>query len=181
MFVLNNKFLERKFMDNALKLFYYQFHTEQHYFYCHDILEEAWKENPSFSKNDPVVSLILFATGCYHYRRHNYIGAKRSFQRAYKVITQATSSQYLGLNINYYQKLIVQMISNIEQQKAFEPIQLPITETMEQQILQDYPNYILTPYVIDDEYIVHHHIKRDRSEVIQARQEAIQNNNRLSK
>lgn len=181
MFVINNKFLERKFMDNALKLFYYQFHTEQHYFLCHDILEEAWKQNSSFSKNDPVVSLILFATGCYHYRRHNFIGAKRSFERAYKVIVQDEDSQYLGLYISHYKNLITQIIYNIEQRKTFQPIQLPITDTMEQQILHDFPNYILTPYVIEDDYIIHHHIKRDRSEVIQARQDAIKNNNRLSK
>ena len=64
-------------MKEALKLFYFQFHTEQHYFLCHDILEEAWKENPHFNKNDAIVSLILFSTGCYHYRRGNLIGAKR--------------------------------------------------------------------------------------------------------
>lgn len=179
MFVMNNKFLERKFMDKALKLFYYEFHTEQHYFLCHDVLEEAWKENPSFSKNDPVVSLILFATGCYHYRRRNFIGAKRSFERAYKVIAQDDYSQYLGLHIEKYKTLISQMITNIEQSKSFQPIQIPITEAMEQQILQDYPNYILTPYVIDDDYIIHHHLKRDRSEVIEARQAAIKKNQRL--
>ncbi|MCI8279249.1 MAG: DUF309 domain-containing protein, partial [Staphylococcus xylosus] len=46
-------------MKKALKDFYFHFHTKQHYFLCHDILEEAWKDNESFRKDDAVVSLIL--------------------------------------------------------------------------------------------------------------------------
>lgn len=42
---------------------------------CHDILEDAWKEQPSYSKQDAIVSLILFTTASYHHRRHNYKGA----------------------------------------------------------------------------------------------------------
>ena len=67
-------------MDDALIHFYYQFHKHQHYFLCHDILEEAWKLNLSFSKNDAVVSLILFASACYHYRRDNIKGALKSYK-----------------------------------------------------------------------------------------------------
>ena len=54
---------------------FYQFHRHQHYFLCHDILEDAWKEQPSYSKQDAIVSLILFTTASYHHRRHNYKGA----------------------------------------------------------------------------------------------------------
>ena len=45
--------------------YYYQFHKHQHYFLCHDILEDAWKSQNTFSKHDAVVSLILFATANY--------------------------------------------------------------------------------------------------------------------
>ena len=51
--------------------YYYQFHKHQHYFLCHDILEDAWKSQNTFSKHDAVVSLLLFATANYHYRRGN--------------------------------------------------------------------------------------------------------------
>ena len=37
--------------------YYYQFHKHQHYFLCHDILEDAWKSQNTFSKHDAVVSL----------------------------------------------------------------------------------------------------------------------------
>ena len=70
-------------MNKALSHFYYQFHTHQHYFLCHDILEELWKSNPNFSKKDAVVSLILFSTAMYHYRRCNKLGALKSFKKRY--------------------------------------------------------------------------------------------------
>lgn len=161
-------------MKEALKLFYFQFHTEQHYFLCHDILEEAWKENPHFNKNDAIVSLILFSTGCYHYRRGNLIGAKRSFIKALSVINAVNIKPDLGLDITTYKSLVQNMIDNVGQEQPFVPVHLPLNTAFEQQIIQQFPNYIVTPYVIDDDYIVHHHIKRDRSEVIAARKQALQ-------
>lgn len=161
-------------MKEALKLFYFQFHTEQHYFLCHDILEEAWKENPHFNKNDAIVSLILFSTGCYHYRRGNLIGAKRSFIKALSVINSVNIKPDLGLDITTYKSLVQNMIDNVGQEQPFAPVHLPLNTAFEQQIIQQFPNYIVTPYVIDDDYIVHHHIKRDRSEVIAARKQALQ-------
>nr|MQS96213.1 DUF309 domain-containing protein [Escherichia coli] len=35
-------------MQQALINFYYQFHTKQHYFLCHDILEDAWKAENNY-------------------------------------------------------------------------------------------------------------------------------------
>ena len=70
-------------MNKALSHFYYQFHTHQHYFLCHDILEELWKSKPNFSKKDAVVSLILFSTAMYHYRRCNKLGALKAFKKRY--------------------------------------------------------------------------------------------------
>lgn len=160
-------------MKEALKLFYFQFHTEQHYFLCHDILEEAWKENPHFNKNDAIVSLILFATGCYHYRRGNLKGAKRSFIKALTVINEVDVEPDLGLDLMSYRSLIQNMINNVSQEQPFAPVYLPLTAAFEQQIMQQFPNYIRTPYIIDNDYIVHHHLKRDRSEVIAARARAL--------
>ena len=63
-----------RWIGQSLNRFYYYFH-KQHYFLCHDILEEAWKSNINFSKKDGIVSLILFSTAMYHYRRGNTKGA----------------------------------------------------------------------------------------------------------
>ena len=44
---------------------------------------------------------------------------------------------------------------------------------MQQKILTTYPNYIMTEYVIRDSYIVNHHLERDRTEVNEARLNAL--------
>ncbi|WP_186311404.1 DUF309 domain-containing protein, partial [Bacillus toyonensis] len=75
--------------DQSLMDYYYQFHKHQHYFLCHDILEDAWKSQNTFSKHDAVVSLILFATANYHYRRGNLKGALKSFEKALLTINHA--------------------------------------------------------------------------------------------
>lgn len=158
----------------ALLDFYFQFHTKQHYFLCHDILEDAWKTNPNYNKEDAVVSLILTATGAYHYRRHNYVGAYKSFSKALKVIEKYNSAINIGLDIQAYKSLLVELINAAKKEKSFEPIHLPLTATMEQDILQQHPNYVMTYYKIEDEYIIDHHLKRDRTEVEAARKRALQ-------
>ncbi|MGO3049440.1 DUF309 domain-containing protein [Staphylococcus casei] len=160
-------------MENALQEFYYQFHTKQHYFLCHDILEEAWKENPYYSKDDAVVSLILLATGCYHYRRENNVGAVKSFNKALRVINQSTTNHHLGLKMGAYEKVIQTLITAVEKGNPFSTIQLPLTETMKQSVLARYPDFTLDPIKVEDSYIVHHHLERDRTEVHQARQQAL--------
>lgn len=161
-------------MEDALIHFYYQFHKNQHYFLCHDILEEAWKAYPSFSKNDAVVSLILFATACYHYRRGNHKGALKSYEKSLSVISNAADSEQLHLDIHHYKKLIRHQITSLRENQPFVPVKLPLETSFNQYIKKVYPNYIFTSFVISEPYIVHHHLKRDRSEVIQAREEAKQ-------
>lgn len=96
--------------------YYYQFHKHQHYFLCHDILEDAWKSQNTFSKHDAVVSLILFATANYHYRRGNLKGALKSFEKALLTINHAKDDTQLHLNINEFKQLIVKMIEAVKLQ-----------------------------------------------------------------
>ena len=90
------------------------------------------------------------------------------------VINAVNIKPDLGLDITTYKSLVQNMIDNVGQEQPFAPVHLPLNTAFEQQIIQQFPNYIVTPYVIDDDYIVHHHIKRDRSEVIAARKQALQ-------
>ncbi len=85
-------------MQQALINFYYQFHT-QHYFLCSSILEDAWKAENNYSKQDAVVSLILFATACYHYRRNNLKGAYKSFNKSKEIIQNAKKPQKYVLSL----------------------------------------------------------------------------------
>ncbi|MBE5661941.1 DUF309 domain-containing protein [Staphylococcus sp. SS21] len=161
-------------MQQALINFYYQFHKKQHYFLCHDILEEAWKEENNFSKQDAVVSLILFATACYHYRRNNLKGAYKSFNKSNEIIQNAQDSYVLNLNIDEFQKLIEQQIAMINKSESFSPVVLPINPDFENIIKVNFPDYDYNQETITDSFIVDHHKLRDRSDVIKAKQEAIQ-------
>ncbi|WP_436956222.1 DUF309 domain-containing protein [Staphylococcus sp. AS1337] len=160
-------------MEKALKDFYFHFHTNQHYFLCHDILEEAWKDNEHFRKDDAVVSLILLATGCYHFRRANHKGAMKSFNKALNVIEGYTNDTELGIELESYKTILLELIEAAKNYDNFLPIQLPLTPSMQQAILKDYPNFTMTDYTIEDSYIVNHHIERDRSEVQAARLQAL--------
>lgn len=161
-------------MQQALINFYYQFHTKQHYFLCHDILEDAWKAENNYSKQDAVVSLILFATACYHYRRNNLKGAYKSFNKSKEIIQNAKDRDTLYLNLNDYQLLIEQQIAKLNAAKPFSSVILPITPVFERIIKANYPDYDYNQETSTDPFIVDHHMRRDRSEVIAAKEEAIQ-------
>lgn len=159
-------------MQDALQQFYYYFNTQQHYFLCHDILEEAWKENPHYSKSDAVVSLILFATGCYHHRRSSFKGACKSYQKAKNVIQQHEDPQ-LGLHIDLYLNLIDQLLELANQGRPFTPIELLMTNEMKQHVIERFPDYEFTKVMIEDRYIIDHHLLRDRRAVLEARYQAL--------
>ncbi|SCT03465.1 DUF309 domain-containing protein [Staphylococcus caeli] len=160
-------------MEKALQDFYYQFHTKQHYFLCHDILEEAWKSNASFSKDDAIVSLVLMATGCYHFRRDNHRGAIKSFNKALKVIELHDNITHLGMDIDAYKYMLKSLIAHVDNGKPFAPIELPLTNSMVKRIMRAYPHFVMTTDMVTESYIVNHHLERDRSEVNEARQNAL--------
>lgn len=162
-------------MEQALIDYFYQFHVEQHYFLCHDILEECWKAQPTHSKKDAIVSLILLATGAYHYRRQNYVGAHRTFMKAQKIIKEAPFQQVmqLGVNFDQYINMLEQLIEATSKQSPFAPIEIPITTEMYHLIIQQYPNYQLNLNIVHHPYIKDYHKYRDRSSVIDARIQAL--------
>lgn len=164
-------------MKQALIEFYYQFHTKQHYFLCHDILEEAWKAQSQFTKRDAVVSLILCATACYHYRRGNYKGAHTLFQRAARVAYENQETlHHLGLESINYLTLLNDLIEMTQQHHPFKPVILPLQSTMKTQVKHDYPDYTVMRQINTLPYIRNHHLLRDRHDVEQARLEALKRN-----
>ncbi|MDU2354720.1 MAG: DNA-processing protein DprA, partial [Anaerococcus sp.] len=106
-----------------------------------DILEELWKSNPNFSKKDAVVSLILFSTAMYHYRRCNKLGALKSFKKALYTFKHAKDKETLGLKVNEFTFLIQNQIEKVKYDQTFQPIQLPIKSSVEREIINLYPNY----------------------------------------
>ena len=162
-------------MQQALIEYYYQFHAKQHYFLCHDILEDAWKSQDDYAKDDIIVSLILLATGAYHHRRHNFQGAYRSYQKAQKVIEQYSAEvieSQLGLQALVFREQLKTLVDAAHNAEAFRPIALPLTPIMLEMIVATYPAYQWTADVVETPIIMHHHRYRDRSEVVAAREAA---------
>ncbi|MBN4948595.1 DUF309 domain-containing protein, partial [Staphylococcus sp. EG-SA-2] len=80
----------------------------------------------------------------------------------------------LYLNLNDYQLLIEQQIAKLNAAKPFSSVILPITPDFERIIKANYPDYDYNQETSTDPFIVDHHMRRDRSEVISAKEEAIQ-------
>lgn len=75
------------------------FHGDRDYFECHELLEDYWKKTDSGNKDSIWVGLILVAVSSYHHRRSNFIGAKRTLEKAMHIFEfQADSLTKLGLD-----------------------------------------------------------------------------------
>ncbi|WP_323702302.1 DUF309 domain-containing protein [Mammaliicoccus sp. Dog046] len=155
--------------------FHYNFHVHRHYFECHDILEEYWKAQPHFSKNDAVVSLILFSTACYHYRRENIKGALKTFNKSLQIAILNPSFEYLGVEREAYISVIQSQILKINQNKKYKSIQLPLTDECLYALNQTFTDFEYNTLPDVSDYIKHHHLLRDRTEVIEQRNAAYLN------
>ncbi len=70
--------------------------------------------------------------------------------------------------------LIEQDIAKLNAAKPFSSVILPITPVFERIIKANYPDYDYNQETATDPFIVDDHMRRDRSEVIAAKEEAIQ-------
>nr|WP_263313225.1 DUF309 domain-containing protein [Mammaliicoccus sp. Marseille-Q6498] len=156
-------------METNIISFHYHFHVLRHYFECHDILEEHWKDQEHFTKNDAIVSLILFSTACYHYRRGNFKGALKSYKNALQVAELNTEFEHLGIEKAQYISLINTQLMRIEQGETYNNIQLPLTTACYQSLESTYEDFEFNYNTDVSDYIKHYHLLRDRSEVIKSR------------
>ncbi|GAB3072006.1 DUF309 domain-containing protein [Salinicoccus sesuvii] len=160
--------------------FYNELIIKQDYFECHEIMEEAWKSKSNFTKKDPEVFLILLATGEYHYRRNNSIGAKRSYKRALSLYYE---NRYDLQAFGMEDALIDLMRARLSRMStsAFIPASFPLTEPTWAALHASYGNGITIDAFrkksekrfIQDPAVVHKHRLRDRSGVIREREAAI--------
>lgn len=162
-------------METNIMEFHYHFHVLRHYFECHDILEEHWKEQDQFSKNDPIVSLILFSTACYHYRRGNVKGALKTYQKSLQIAELNDQFDHLGIEKTQYISVVNSQILRIQQNKLYQNIQLPLTSACYQALESAYDDFTFNYDDHISDYIKHYHLLRDRTEVINSRNLAYEN------
>lgn len=162
---------------NAYVSYLVEFHASRDYFECHELLEEYWKEHPQDPLADTWVGFIQLAVGLYHERRGNLRGALKMFVQAEKKLSVSPLEE-LGIDKNSLLKQLV-----------------PRREALLAGIKMDYVDINLRiindellslchcsceerglkwgrPSPLGDESVIHRHTRRDRSDVIAARQEA---------
>jgi predicted metal-dependent hydrolase len=145
------------------------FNIEKDYFECHEVGEEYWKSLAPKDKMHPLTGWIQMAVGMYHWRRSNYPGALRSFIRSKAKLSDA------GIWMEGFDraKLIEQIseaIVAVTERKPFQPFLLPLaSEELQEKVdayRQAHPNEEQDPH-----FVMHKHRLRDRSSIINLREQ----------
>ncbi|WP_017380395.1 DUF309 domain-containing protein [Paenisporosarcina sp. TG-14] len=148
------------------------FNEHEDYFECHEVLEEYWKEIAPSDKTHPLTALILLATGMYHWRRDNFIGAQKSLKKASERIqANASNNFYDGIHLTQVVDYLHESMELVQQKKSFRAFKILIISPELIEVINKQPS--LAPLVGDN--LIHKHMLRDRSEVLKAREEKRRN------
>lgn len=146
-------------------LFLSYFNRNYDYFECHEVLEEHWKDVAPGVRDHELVGFIQLATGMYHWRRQNFVGAHRILMKAQKHLhAHPSSTYYTGLSMK---QLFIDLQRAIEQtakKQSFTNFPLAITDSTLQQLVDEE----VLPSLSAD-FIQNKHRLRDRQDVIQER------------
>lgn len=147
------------------------FHATRDYFECHEVLEEHWKQ----TKEHIWIGLIQLAVGMYHYRRGNIAGAKRMFTKAMRACQREKQAyEALGIHVEQLVSLLHTYVKRIDDGQPYESICLPIHDISLLHICQqqcDVKGGVWGEKSdMSNEYIIHKHKLRDRSDVVAERE-----------
>lgn len=154
------------------------FHTDRDFFECHEVLEEYWKETKGDVLGPVWVGLIQLAVGLYHHRRGNQAGARKML---------SSSAKKLGAHMDKLESLGImasQCVEEIDRRATLvQQSDLPIYTDMniplqDEELLQECIACSIvvpwnSPSDMKQDAIIHKHLYRDRSEVVEARRKAL--------
>lgn len=148
------------------------FNDNQDYFECHEVLEEYWKEQENFSKDHPLTGYILMATGLYHWRRGNTVGASRTLNKAITRFREMPVQFDDYLEEVSIDEIIIQLehcLTRIELGEYFYTFQLPISSELEVEAEKSKSLIVLLPK--NSASVIHKHMQRDRTDILLQREE----------
>ena len=153
------------------------FNGNQDYFECHEVLEEYWKDVAPGEKKHPLVGYIQLATGLYHWRRGNFVGAERMLKNALRIFETEKIDAVFFEKIDVKQLLedVQASIQSVESGVQFEGFKLGIVDAELHTLVQ---NAIKSLPASDDAYLLNKHTLRDRSDVIMEREKNLQERGR---
>ncbi|MCC5892681.1 DUF309 domain-containing protein [Exiguobacterium sp.] len=138
------------------------FECHADYFECHEVLEEAWQDGNRQQVGYAV--LIQYAVAHYHARRGNEAGAKKSIDALKRKLVLASDElEMLGVDVPRF-------ANDLERWPL--PHVLPLNETTRGHIERLKPTF--EPTELSFEQLVHKHIYRDRTPVVNERLLAIE-------
>ena len=143
------------------------FNETNDYFECHEFLEDYWKEVSPRHKNHALTSLILLATSMYHWRRGNLTGSLKTMRTSLKRMELTKDSPYFE-NLNY-QCLIENMNHSLHlmtNHQKFQGFTIEITNPALQSKVREL--HLETNESL--EFLIHKHMLRDRSEILEERE-----------
>ncbi|OLN23277.1 hypothetical protein BTO30_04730 [Domibacillus antri] len=148
------------------------FHIDRDYFECHELLEEHWKKTDG-ARDSVWVGLIQSAVYLYHYRRGNINGAKRMAAKAIDCFSKKqTELARLGIDAGRFTAAIRESAARLEDGMPFKPLPIPISDT---KLADEFDLFAETFEPEPNElFLSEKHKLRDRSDVIEARQSAIE-------
>jgi uncharacterized protein len=146
------------------------FHGQRDYFECHEVLEEYWKET-GMIKDHLWVGLIQVAVALYHHRRENFSGAERMLSSAIKNLKQNSPQlPNVALAEEKLFALLEERLRKIKNTKSYVSLDLPINDPKLLKLCQEkcLKNNLVfgSPSNMQDQFLVHKHKLRDRTEII---------------
>ncbi|MCR2802916.1 DUF309 domain-containing protein [Paenibacillus soyae] len=154
-----------------------EFHATRDFFECHELLEEYWKEHPDDGLGETWIGLIQTAVGQYHERRGNLRGAASMYGKAAGKLL-ASPLERLGLD---REDLIRQLEARREAAEAgtsgYEDIKMRLADSELAALCEEKcreRGLVWGKSGLDaaDE-VIHRHLTRDRTEVVEARAAAL--------
>jgi len=159
--------------------FLVHFHSDRDYFECHEILEEYWKETGNRNKNSIWVGLIQLAVANYHHRRGNFIGASRTLQKSFQNFSlNKVELSKLGIDPISLTKQINNQLIRLDNSQNYRSMNIPILSKSLVEKCKNRCQELNMEWFHESDLnnlqIVHRHMNRDRTDVIDARNKALQ-------
>ncbi len=145
------------------------FNDEHDYFECHEVGEEYWKQIAPKDKTHPLTGWIQLAVGMYHWRRSNFPGALRSFIRAKPKLSE-DNIWTEGFDHQTLVQLLTVSIQRVTDRSPYEHQDLPLLDGELSRAVELQKQRYETPSH-DAYYLMHKHRLRDRTEIIELRQQ----------
>lgn len=159
------------------------FNQNQDFFECHEVLEDYWNDVPNRTKDHPLTAYILLATGLYHWRRKNHVGAARTLKKAAQKFREMPIKHPLfteGIDFSALSRDVQNTLSLVQEKKAFKPFSIDITSDELASIVKT-TEQCMNLLPLNSEVLIHKHKLRDRTAILQLRDKKKEELSRKSK